>query len=169
MAAKKREPGWFSSILKIVIVLFCIGLGVFGLREVLDGNVVASTPAAEADNRLTAIPTKGQYDVGLDQFEYRKAMLEEYKKDTLFMIEGEIIQLMHDTFARIATKEQPYLGFIEDVVWTEFLVKPKVLEGDLVKIYGRYQGVYTYQTVLQQMITIPKIAVDYCEIIQEKE
>jgi len=176
MIKSKKEPGWFSFILKIVIPLFCITLGISFSVNVFDGTYSTSTPtpvvskpAPAASARLTTIPTEGLYDGSSVQFDYREAMFEEYEKDTMFVIEGKINQTVSANHVRIATKEQPYLGLIGDIIWAEFLEKPKVLEGDLVKVKGRYRGVQEYKSITGQSITVPRIAVDYYEIIQEKE
>jgi hypothetical protein len=76
-------------------------------------------------------------------------------------IEGEVLQVTQrddGTFVlRVAITDKGY--YWTDAVWVEYTGK-RVLENDLVTVAGRFEGLTTYQAVLGNAITIPKITAD---------
>lgn len=67
---------------------------------------------------------------------------------------GEVIQ-EGDGYYRVALDED-----WEDVIYLTYNLaegEDRIIEGDNVKIYGVYKGLYTYESVLGESITIPEI------------
>lgn len=67
---------------------------------------------------------------------------------------GEVIQ-EGDGYYRVALDED-----WEDVIYLTYNLaegEDRIIEGDNVKIYGVYKGLYTYESILGESITIPEI------------
>ena len=82
---------------------------------------------------------------------------------------GEVLQVIEDsniTEIRLATKSSPWGGYMEDVVYLSIsnsMLDSRILEGDIITIYGISQGLFTYETVMGSNMTIPLIYVDKVE------
>lgn len=113
-------------------------------------------------------------------------LLKQYKKDasysyndlarnpnmytgTYVFFTGKVVQvcseasssLYYSTY-RVATK-----GSYDNVVYVyidNYGTGSRILEGDTISFYGKYDGLYTYTTVMGSSITIPSIKVEvYCQ------
>jgi hypothetical protein len=65
---------------------------------------------------------------------------------------------------RIATKEEPYVGYTDDIIYVDYSGNRPV-EGDMVEVWGNFVGLKTYTAVLGNEITIPEINNLYMTII----
>lgn len=108
--------------------------------------------------------------ISLDTSEY-----EEYSYDTLarypdeytgkkVQITGEVLQVLEDgdvSGYRIATEKTRY-GYSADEVFMVLGTSPsvRILEDDIVTVYGISTGLYTYQTVMGGTLSIPSILFD---------
>lgn len=83
---------------------------------------------------------------------------------------GRVIQVIEgkgETNLRIATKSTSYGTYHDDVVLVYYdpeITFSRVLEEDMVIIYGVSKGLHTYQSTMGGNITIPLISVDKIEI-----
>ena len=72
---------------------------------------------------------------------------------------GEILQVNErrtDTYIlRVATKQSTY-GYHDDVIYVNYKGN-RLLEGDLIDIWGKSKGLKTYEAILGNQITIPEI------------
>lgn len=72
---------------------------------------------------------------------------------------GEILQVNErrtDTYIlRVATKQSTY-GYHDDVIYVNYK-GDRLLEGDLIDIWGKSKGLKTYEAILGNQITIPEI------------
>ncbi len=85
-------------------------------------------------------------------------------KGEYFSFTGEIIQVMDDTYLMDVTKNE--YGYYEDTILVKFDVGngDKILEDDIVTIWGKSSGFVTYTSVLNVEITVPQINALYVEI-----
>lgn len=80
---------------------------------------------------------------------------------------GRIIQIVEGSYqnsARMSTS-----GKYDDVVFFTYYndsIDVRLLEDDMITIYGTFSGLYTYTTVLNSSVTLPEIHVDRIELIQ---
>ena len=78
---------------------------------------------------------------------------------------GKVVQVIEgngETKLRIATKSNSYGGYYDDVVlvyYNSSLTSSRVLEDDMITIYGISQGLYSYESTMGGNITVPLIAV----------
>lgn len=118
---------------------------------------------AEEEARL-AEEAKG-YETGIT-FDDISRSPEAYKgKKVKFT--GKLIQILEGSYknsARMSTN-----GKYDDVIYITYyddVIDVRLLEDDMVTIYGTYSGLYTYTTVLNSTVTLPEIRVDRIELIQ---
>ena len=83
---------------------------------------------------------------------------------------GEVIQVQEgfwDGVTLLINVTKGEYGFYEDTIYCTYTYsegEDKILEGDIIKIYGECQGDTSYLSVLGQKITVPKVEVKYVEL-----
>ena len=96
-------------------------------------------------------------------------------KGTNYKFTGEVIQVQESWFNSVdlrinITKEE--FEYLDDVMWKDTIYATvtipegddKILEDDIITFWGTCDGEYTYETVLGNSITLPKIDIEYFEI-----
>lgn len=102
---------------------------------------------------------------------------DKYKGDN-FVITGEVIQVLESdswfndtTTLRInITKEE--LEYLDEPLWSDPIIatvtipngEDRILEDDIITFWGTCDGLYTYQSILGQSISVPKIDIEYYQI-----
>lgn len=93
-------------------------------------------------------------------------------KDKKLTFKGEVIQceLSYGTtyYARVNVTLNEY-DYYEDTIYVTFDIpegENKILEEDIVKIYGVCQGAETYTSILGESITIPSLDAAYVELVK---
>lgn len=80
---------------------------------------------------------------------------------------GEILQVSErrsDKYVlRVATQPSTY-GYYEDIVWVEH-EGDRLLEGDIIDVWGKSKGLETYDALLGNQVTIPKIDSIHVELV----
>lgn len=90
-------------------------------------------------------------------------------KGTKVKLTGEVIQVSENYISigmRVNITENEY-GWYEDTVYIIYYPEDgedKILEDDIITIYGTAEGEYSYTSVMGAYITIPKILAEYIEI-----
>lgn len=87
---------------------------------------------------------------------------------------GEVIQVMEDTYGaikmytlRVDVTETDY-GY-EDTIYVRYFPMenaPRILENDIITIYGELDGLETYTSIMGSSVTIPAVISNYVEIQQ---
>ncbi len=81
---------------------------------------------------------------------------------------GKVVQISEmygDKYVlRVATKQEPYIGYFENVVWINYNGK-RLLEDDIIDVWGKVKGLKTYEAVLGNEITIPEIDSLHVELV----
>ncbi len=78
-------------------------------------------------------------------------------------IKGQVFQKTDYTYM-VNTKKEEYLGYISDLIMVKY-TDEGVIEKDIIGIYGDYEGLETYSTILGSDNTVPKIKAKYISII----
>jgi len=101
-----------------------------------------------------------------DLFRYN----EEYR-GKIIRYRGEVLQVQEEDYGeytlRIATKETSYGGYFDDIVLVGYIGE-RLLEGDLVDLYGYSAELITYEAILGNSVTIPGISALYITLFQEE-
>lgn len=87
---------------------------------------------------------------------------------------GEVIQVMESYgimyTLRVNITENEY-GYYEDTIYVTYFPKddnePKILEDDIVTMYGELDGETTYEAVFGQSVTLPSFDCEYIDILTE--
>ncbi len=92
-------------------------------------------------------------------------------KGTNVKLTGEVVQVIEGTLStdlRVnITKEGTYSTYYTDTIYVTYYPEDgedKILEDDIITIYGTSQGDYTYTSTLGAPITLPYISAKYIEL-----
>ena len=94
-------------------------------------------------------------------------------KGQLFTFTGEVIQVVEPSVGntvslRINVTQTEY-GSYTDTIYATISIPEgadRILEEDILTIYGECQGMYSYTSVLDQKISLPKIHIQYYSLVQ---
>lgn len=123
----------------------------------------AEKKAAEESERKVAEEKKG-YDTGIS-FDQLARNPDDYKGKKV-KFNGEVLQVSEigsEIQIRLATKENSWGGYSDDVVYIYFdksLITSRILDNDIITIYGVAEGLHSYITVMGAEITLPLIQVN---------
>ena len=153
---KTFVKGFFYSIV-ILFGLMMIGAFMSGVNEGISGD--ATTPPSmtveEIKSRALTIP----YD---DLMRNNDIYIGEIVYDR-----GEILQVSerrtNNYVLRVATKQSTY-GYYEDIIWVNYEGN-RLLEGDIIDVWGEPKGLKTYSALLGNQVTIPEIDSLHVELV----
>ena len=88
---------------------------------------------------------------------------------------GEVIQVQQDTLLGMifytlrvnVTKKGSYYSYYTDTIYVTYTAEendPRILEDDIITMYGELQGEKTYTTVMGASVTIPSFDAEYIDI-----
>lgn len=123
----------------------------------------AAKKAAEEEAAREAEKKKG-YETGITYDNLARDP--DLYKDKKVKFKGEVLQVTEDsgiTVIRLATEKNSWGGYSDDVILLyipQGLIKSRILEEDIITIYGVAKGLHTYETVLGSSITIPLVYAD---------
>ena len=116
---------------------------------------------------------KAEYIAACQVYDYKEiARQPDQYKGNKARFRGKVIQVSEGIInskkvdLRINVTEGEY-GLWDDTIYVKYTYKdgePKVLEDDIVNIYGTIEGTTTYVSVLGSKITIPSLKAEYIEI-----
>ena len=118
--------------------------------------------AAEAAKKEKEEKEKKGYDSGIT-YEQLARTPDDYKGEKV-KFSGEVIQVMEDDgtcAVRVAVNEN-----YDDVlfgVYDSSIVSSRILEDDKITIYGTSTGLYSYETVMGDTLTIPSVEIEKIE------
>lgn len=145
-----KKKGWLAPIVITLVIILVV-------------SVFAETIDSERTGR--PIPPESAYDTA-KRLDYRAATLNDISKGELIVIEGKVLQVIGSRSARIGMGATMF-GSGDDV-YLEFREAPRIVDGDIVDVKGRYDGVITYKTVLGAARTIPRIKVDHYSVTRPR-
>lgn len=128
----------------------------------------ASKRKAEEEAAARAEEEKKGYNTGIT-FNDLSRNPDDYKgKKVKFT--GEVLQvteLPSEIQIRLATKPNGWGGYSDNVVYLYFdsaLISSRILEDDIITVYGVAQGLHSYTTVLGANVTLPLIEVEKIDV-----
>ena len=85
---------------------------------------------------------------------------------------GKVIQVLEDSGSseinlRVATKKDEFGGYYDDVVLVTYTYgegDDKILEDDMITLWGSYGNTYTYESTMGGKITVPLLNAKYYEL-----
>lgn len=187
-ATKKKSVfrrWWFWLIIGIVIISVIVG--VFGDdddSELSENSHSMSSMSTTSSETIEVTTTKSAEDTEKAfkdscseiDFETLARNPDKYANNN-YVFSGEVIQVSEGWFdnvdLRINITKTEY-DTIDTVLWTDTIYatvtipdgEDKILEGDVIKFWGTCDGDYTYESVLGAKITLPKISIEYYELVE---
>lgn len=148
--------------------LIIIALILFGLMVAGSGNQYKLSDDA-------AGMSEDDFKAACQEIDYKDLMRDgdKYKGEKI-MVKGEVVQVIYESEDgsgesqyRVSTGQEEYLdGYFDDDIMLYFKRGdcPKLLEEDIVTIYGEASGTETYTTVLGSEVTVPVITAVYVDM-----
>lgn len=167
---KKKKKGRKVLILLVVVIVAFFAIMMSGGDDgtatlvtnangdvVLDGQVISQDDFKKSCNKVT--------------YEELARNPENFKGQNLTFT-GEVIQCEQSYgtsyFARVNVTVDEY-GYYDDTIYVTFEIpegNDKILEEDIVKLYGVCQGSESYTSIFGEQITIPSLDAVYVEIVK---
>ncbi len=135
---------------------------------------------ASEEYELTGEAYVKAYKDSCKKYKYKTIAREPEKyKGKLAKFTGEVVQVMESgwldallgnntyTLRVNVTKSGSYYSYYKDTVYVTYEPtdgEPKILEGDIITMYGELDGDYTYSTVLGSSVTVPAFIAKYIKI-----
>ena len=179
---KKKKKGCLISllvVLGILLILFLIGIFAGGDEKPANANVSGNLVSSESDvkaNGTTAAPTtqisKEAYMKSCKTISYKElARNPEKYKGQKYKFTGEVIQVVESAWGnsfdlRINVTKDEY-GYYEDTIYAAITLpenSDRILEDDIVTIYGECAGKYSYTSVMGAQVNLPRIDAKYIAI-----
>lgn len=105
---------------------------------------------------------KAEYNTGIDYYDL--ARTPDYYVGQKVIFIGKVIQVLEgDTETNLRIAINADYNCVVLAYYSSDLVSSRVLEGDMITIYGISRGLYTYESTLGQDITVPLISVQFIE------
>jgi hypothetical protein len=145
------------------VVIGCVaviitGIVIFALIGVCSNSISQTTPETnQAVPKLTISEIKSKaitipYD---DLMRYN----ERYVGDIVYY-RGKIMQIVNsygDNYTiRLATKQSEYLGYSDNIIWVNYKGE-RLLEKDIIDVWGKVKGLQDYSALFGNQITIPAV------------
>jgi len=93
--------------------------------------------------------------------------IENYKEKTVYF-RGGVVQVQEDGNEynlRVATSGSYYVGYYKDIIYVNYK-GARLLEDDIVDVWGYVKGLKTYSAVLGNEITIPELDAFHLELVE---
>lgn len=133
-------------------------------------------------NNTSILQNNTQNEIVVDETEYKDECIEKsYEelarnpdnvKGTNVKVNGEVIQVTdyNDKIElRVNITKEEY-GYYTDTIYVTYVPKAgedKILEDDIITIYGTAQGDYSYTSIMGAKVTLPRIDAKFIEINKE--
>ena len=129
--------------------------------------IIEESEAVEESKRAEEAEKIG-YNTGITYFQLAHApSLYEGQKVKFYGKAIQVLENEREVDVRLSTKMSNYGNYVDDILYIYYdptVIKYRVVEDDMVTIYGVAEGVYTYTSVNQQKITLPLIRAERIEI-----
>lgn len=160
--AKVKKPifkkWWFWVI--IVLILF-IAIGSSGTDD--------SSASSQSGNAPAVTETKEEYIASCQSLSFEDlARNPDNWKGTRLSYVGQVIQVIEPSYGetvtlRVNVTEDEY-GWWEDTILATVDIpegNDRILEDDIITFYGECDGMYTYESIFGESISVPKIDIVY--------
>lgn len=182
MNKKKSKLNIFLIILLVIlitsVICFC---GYFGwilgsdISSTLPNEISTANSANEQKNEEPKpIETKEDYIKTCSTYTFKEiARNPNNYKGKRAKFTGEVIQVQegynNNVVLRVNVTKGEY-GIWEDTIWVDYKYansnENKILEDDIITIYGEIQGQKSYTSILGSQVTLPQISANYIDIVE---
>lgn len=155
---KKQGSGCGTILLFCIIVAVGISIAVVKMAE--SDSPTSNTSVQTEVNQMS----ESDYKAACKTVTYEEiARPKDGLKGEKVTFTGKIVQATSGRYRMDVTKGQ--FTYTDTIMFDigENILSEKILEDDIVTIWGESEGQYTYKAVLGNEITVPKIKVEYIE------
>lgn len=141
---------------KLIAILALLTLCSCGAKE-------AKTIEPTNTNYVTETDSEAKYKADCKAVTFQE--LSENNASEKVTVTGKIIQVKENIFRMNITKSNTTIGYSDTILFTYDMgiVSKEVKENDIVTIWGKSEGLYTYTSAVGKEITLPKISAAYLE------
>ena len=191
IATSKRKSvfrrWWFWLIVVVVIISVIYGIffdkedevsGVTNKNNTAVTEVMAETQA-ETTETISAVDIEKEFKESCTEIDFATLARNPDKyKGNNYVFEGKVIQVSEGqgelVTLRINITKNEY-EYLDSALWTDTILatilipqgEDKILEDDIITFWGICDGECTYESVFGANITVPKISIQYYELINE--
>jgi len=145
-----------AGLIFLILVVAALGYGAYQATK-----PPPTTPKMSV-GEIKSVAIKVPYD---DLFRHNEQYI-----GKIIYFRGQIVQVVSGTgqnnyILRIATKENVYTDWYEDVIWVNY-EGPRVLEKDKVDVWGKVKGLRSYTAVLGNEVTVPEMDSLHLEVLE---
>lgn len=168
---KKNEKGIaLSSLLLIIAIAIVLIILVINIKNNNNGNTTLEISLyIKKESRSTYIPKCTTID-----YTSLARNPNQYKGNN-YKFTGEVIQVMNDNNdvilrVNVTPKRYQYSNeiYYEDTILVAYeyssSYESRILEEDIITIYGQFIGTYTYEAIWGNLVTVPSINAMYIDI-----
>lgn len=171
---KIYQQWWFWVIIVILGIGIVGGLGSDTTQTTSSKNTVENNITQKEENSTVEEKkeSKEEYISKCEKYTYKEiARNPNNYKGKRAKFTGEVIQvqegILNNVTLRINVTKDEY-GLWQDTIWIDYKYadsnESKILENDIVTIYGEIQGQKSYTSILGAQITIPQVQASYIDI-----
>lgn len=159
---KKKKSGCLLYIILGILVIFILAPA---YNRYMEKKNLEDSTSRQSSNR-SDYKTDLSYDELARNPQKHKGKLVSFTGSVLQTIEGSSkVQI------RLATKKNDLLdAYYEDIIFCEFsssIVNGRLLEGDIITVYGECNGTKTYTSVLGNDVTLPFLLVSIIDVAKK--
>ena len=169
---KEDEKNGLRIAIGMIILFIILGI-VIGITTDENSNTQGITITNSKSNQTTSKQDEKEFKASCNVYTYEQlARNPEKIKGKNVKLTGQVIQVVENlnstTIMMNITKEYDvyYSGTIY-IVYHPQKNENKILEDDIITIYGTSQGDTTYITVLGASTTVPKVEAKYIELLEK--
>lgn len=180
---KIKKESYFTIFIAILLIVIVVAIIVLIPKEISSPND-EETVEVSAEEKQEAEEKRKQEEIARKQQEESefKSSCQTYTfeqmarnpenfKGTNVKVSGEVVQALYETSSvdlRVnITKQGTYSTYYTDTIYVVYYPEEgedKILEGDIITIYGTSEGDYTYTSTLGVPVNLPLIYGKYIEI-----
>lgn len=158
---KREGKSIMKKVLSIILVMVMLVSSI---------TLVSCSSKSRKPDDLIKLP-EAEYKAQCQTYEYDDIMRypDNYNKK-MAVFKGEVVQVLRDDDELQMRVDVTYNGYYyEDTVFVFYTQKTNenFLEGDIIVMYGELRGTQKYESVLGATIEIPRIYVQYIDLVSE--
>lgn len=172
----EKKPVYKKVWFWILVIFFWIVIMSAVTSNKDNNNVTTSTntteTAVEAETVQEPVISKEDYQAQCKEYSYKELARNpnQYKGEKV-KFTGKVIQVQeswgNSVILRVDVTKDEY-GLWDDTIYVDYKYKDenesKILDDDIISIYGEFKGQKTYATVLGSSMSIPQIEAQYIEL-----
>lgn len=171
-AKKKRfyQKWWFWVIVFLGVVIIAAGSsGEDTSNEGNEGKSTTTVTATKTSEKTPTEPTLSEedYKASCSSYTYKElARNPDLYQGKKVALQGKVIQVIED--GNHIELRVNINGEYSDTIYVMYTKKEnegRILEDDMIKFYGSFEGLLTYTSILGAEITIPQVDAQYIDLV----